>query len=126
MRLMVLNHRFARPLLVTLAAATTLAVFPAAAYADASQPAPVTGGLPLINAVEKIGPGINLKHVKALDQKGWYDGRFLTVDLSSRVDWSGSSNLAIGRMRAYTDESSLAPVMASKTIQIVPSKSDRS
>ncbi|WP_345483596.1 phosphodiester glycosidase family protein, partial [Planotetraspora phitsanulokensis] len=77
---MVLNHR---PLLVALAAATTLAVFPAAAYADGGQPAPVTGGIPLINTTEKIGPGIDLQHVKALDQKGWYDAQFLTVDLSN-------------------------------------------
>ncbi|WP_176993929.1 phosphodiester glycosidase family protein, partial [Nonomuraea jiangxiensis] len=80
---MVLNHQAARPLLVALAAATALAVFPAAAYADAGQPAPVTGGLPLINTTEKIGPGINLQHVQALDQKGWYNARFLTVDLSN-------------------------------------------
>ncbi|MFG1711156.1 phosphodiester glycosidase family protein [Nonomuraea sp. M3C6] len=71
------------PLMVALAAATTLAVSPAAAYADGSQPAPVTGGIPLIDTTEKIGPGINLQHMKALDQKGWYDAHFLTVDLSN-------------------------------------------
>ncbi|WP_371785651.1 phosphodiester glycosidase family protein [Streptosporangium subroseum] len=80
---MVLNHQAARPLLVALAAATALAVLPAVAYADAGQPAPVTGGLPLINTTEKIGPGINLQHVQALDQNGWYNARFLTVDLSN-------------------------------------------
>ncbi|WP_371778910.1 phosphodiester glycosidase family protein [Streptosporangium subroseum] len=80
---MVLNHRYTRPLLVALAAATTLAALPAAAYADGSRPAPVTGGIPLINTAEKIGPGINLQHVNALDQKGWYNARFLTVDLSN-------------------------------------------
>ncbi|WP_327366060.1 phosphodiester glycosidase family protein [Streptomyces sp. NBC_01217] len=47
--------------------------------------APVTGGIPLTNTSEKIGPGINLQHVKALDQKGWYDAQFLTVDLSNRA-----------------------------------------
>ncbi|WP_203949547.1 phosphodiester glycosidase family protein, partial [Planotetraspora thailandica] len=78
-----MNHQAGRPLLVALAAATALAVFPAAAYADAGQPAPVTGGLPLINTTEKIGPGINLQHVQALDQNGWYNARFLTVDLSN-------------------------------------------
>lgn len=46
MKSMVLNHQAARPLLVALAAATALAVLPAVAYADAGQPAPVTGGLP--------------------------------------------------------------------------------
>ncbi|WP_052489236.1 phosphodiester glycosidase family protein [Streptomyces sp. 150FB] len=81
---MVLNHRRARPLLVVLAAAIALAAAPAAAYADNSQP-PVTGGIPLINTVEKTGPGISLQHVKALDQKGWYDAQFLTVDLSNRA-----------------------------------------
>lgn len=84
MKLMVLNHRRARPLLVVLAAAISLAAAPAAAYADNSQP-PVTGGIPLINTVEKTGPGISLQHVKALDQKGWYDAQFLTVDLSNRA-----------------------------------------
>nr|WTB32089.1 phosphodiester glycosidase family protein [Streptomyces sp. NBC_00830] len=47
--------------------------------------APVTGGIPLINTSEKIGPGIDLQHVKALDQKGWYDAQFLNVDLSDRA-----------------------------------------
>ncbi|MET8242894.1 phosphodiester glycosidase family protein [Streptomyces sp. NPDC005245] len=47
--------------------------------------APVTGGIPLINTSEKIGPGIDLQHVKALDQKGWYDAQFLNVDLSKRA-----------------------------------------
>ncbi|MEV4177463.1 phosphodiester glycosidase family protein [Nonomuraea sp. NPDC049709] len=71
------------PLIVALAAATTLAALPAAAYADDSRPAPVTGGIPLINTAERIGPGIDLQHVKALDQKGWYDAHFLSVDLSN-------------------------------------------
>ncbi|MFE9863913.1 hypothetical protein ACFYPZ_14365 [Streptomyces sp. NPDC005506] len=47
--------------------------------------APITGGIPLINTSEKIGPGIDLQHVKALDQKGWYDAQFLNVDLSKRA-----------------------------------------
>ncbi|MFE4654720.1 phosphodiester glycosidase family protein [Streptomyces sp. NPDC056707] len=47
--------------------------------------APITGGIPLINTAEKIGPGIDLQHVKALDQKGWYDAQFLNVDLSKRA-----------------------------------------
>lgn len=85
MRLMGLNHRSTRPLLVAVAAATALVVSPATAYADASAPAPVTGGLPLINTTETIGPGINLQHVKALDVKGWYDAQFLTVDLANRA-----------------------------------------
>ncbi|MFE9611872.1 phosphodiester glycosidase family protein [Streptomyces sp. NPDC006012] len=81
-------------MLLVLATATALAAAPAAAYADDSRPhaplataspVPVTGGIPLIDTTEKIGPGISLQHVKALDQKGWSDGRFLTVDLSNRA-----------------------------------------
>ncbi|MCF3961196.1 phosphodiester glycosidase family protein [Streptomyces fuscigenes] len=110
---MVLNHRRARPLLVVLATATALAAAPAVAYADSGAPAhdrlavgapvihtptsrtpvtatpatgaPVTGGIPLTNTTEKIGPGIDLRHVKALDQKGWYDAQFLNVDLSDKA-----------------------------------------
>ncbi|PZG13434.1 metallophosphoesterase [Nonomuraea aridisoli] len=83
MKLVVLHHRHTKPLMVALAVATTLAVSPAVAYADSSRPAPVTGGIPLIDTAEKIGPGIDLQHIKALDQKGWYDAHFLTVDLSN-------------------------------------------
>ncbi|MGW5063606.1 hypothetical protein ACWEQ2_41115 [Streptomyces sp. NPDC004096] len=82
---MVVNHLRARPLLVVLATATALAAAPAVAYADGGRPAPVTGGIPLVNTDEKIGPGIDLQHVKALDQKGWYDAQYLTVDLSDRA-----------------------------------------
>src|SRR5215467_8797331 len=83
MRLTLVNHRSIRPLLVAVAALSTLAFFPAVAHASVGQPAPVTGGLPLTNTTETIGPGINLQHVKALDQKGWYNAQFLTVDLSN-------------------------------------------
>jgi hypothetical protein len=85
MRSMVLNHHAARPLLVALTVAAALAVFPAAAYADTGRPAPVTGGLPLTNTTEKIGPGIDLQHVQALDQNGWYNARFLNVNLSDKA-----------------------------------------
>ncbi len=85
MKSMVLNHPRKKLLLVALAATTTLVVAPGAVYADGGPPAPVTGGIPLINTAEEIGPGINLRHVKALDQKGWYDARFLTVDLSDKA-----------------------------------------
>ncbi|MYZ35697.1 MULTISPECIES: phosphodiester glycosidase family protein [unclassified Streptomyces] len=91
---MVLNHRYTRPLLVVLATATALAAAPAVAYADDSRPAPVTGGIPLINTAEKIGPGINLKHVKALDQKGWYDAQFLTVNLPATLSYGLADNVA--------------------------------
>ncbi|WP_433379047.1 phosphodiester glycosidase family protein [Actinoplanes sp. CA-142083] len=64
----------------TLATAAWLLASPAPANA-----APATGGIPLIDTAERIGPGIDLKHVQALDASGWYDARFLTVDLSNRA-----------------------------------------
>jgi exopolysaccharide biosynthesis protein/3',5'-cyclic AMP phosphodiesterase CpdA len=80
---MVLNHRYGRSLLAAVAAATALVAFPVAAHADDTPPLPVAGSLPLTNTTEQIGPGINLQHVKALAQSGWYDAQFLTVDLSN-------------------------------------------
>ncbi|MFI6085150.1 phosphodiester glycosidase family protein [Streptomyces sp. NPDC051217] len=107
---MVLNHRRTGSWLLVLATATALAAAPAVAYADSgpvgpvvvapanidpvtgvpvtgapATGAPVMGGIPLTNTSEKIGPGIDLQHVKALDQKGWYDAQFLNVDLSKRA-----------------------------------------
>lgn len=74
------------PLVGTIATAASLLVSPAAASAAPAQPqAPVTGGIPLVDTVEKIGPGIDLKSVKALESSGWYDARFLTVDLSNKA-----------------------------------------
>ncbi|WP_127504164.1 phosphodiester glycosidase family protein [Actinoplanes solisilvae] len=72
----------------TIAAAATLLATPATASAAPAQPQPqppVTGGIPLVDTVEKIGPGIDLKSVKALESTGWYDARFLTVDLSNKA-----------------------------------------
>ncbi|MGI5227894.1 phosphodiester glycosidase family protein [Actinoallomurus sp. CA-142502] len=77
---MVLSHR---SLLVAFAAATIAVASPVAAHAQGSPPAPVTGGIPLIDTTEMIGPGISLRHLKALAQSGWYDGQFMTVDLSN-------------------------------------------
>ncbi|MBN6543457.1 phosphodiester glycosidase family protein, partial [Actinacidiphila bryophytorum] len=109
MRLRVIDGRRVKPLLAVLAATAVVAAGPAAAYADTATPAqkaggaahahqpgagtpvstgapaPVTGGIPLINTVEQTGPGISLQHVKALDQKGWYDAQFLTVDLADHA-----------------------------------------
>jgi exopolysaccharide biosynthesis protein len=80
---MTVAHRLrVRPLLLVLAATTTLTVLPAVAHASVTPPAPVTGGIPLINSTEPIGPGISLQHVRALDQTGWYNAQFLTVDLT--------------------------------------------
>ncbi|MEV1317725.1 phosphodiester glycosidase family protein [Micromonospora arborensis] len=84
MRSRILNVRRVTPLVGVLATAVTLVAFPAMASANPGLPdAPVTGGLQLINTNEKIGPGIGLQHVKALDQSGWYDAQYLTVDLSN-------------------------------------------
>lgn len=83
MSVAVVTHRRLRPVLVVLAAATTLTILPAVAHASVTPPPPVTGGIPLVNSIETIGPGISQRHVKALDQAGWYDARFLTVDLSN-------------------------------------------
>jgi 3',5'-cyclic AMP phosphodiesterase CpdA len=77
---MVLSHR---SLVVALTAATIAVASPVAAHAQGGPPAPVTGGIPLVDTTEKIGPGIELQHLKALAQSGWYDGQFLTVDLSN-------------------------------------------
>nr|WP_296066635.1 phosphodiester glycosidase family protein [uncultured Actinoplanes sp.] len=79
------------PLVGTIATAATLLASPAAANAapnaapaEHGRPqAPVTGGIPLTDTTEKIGPGIGLQHVKALDSSGWYDAQYLTVDLSN-------------------------------------------
>ncbi|GIF73297.1 phosphodiester glycosidase family protein [Asanoa siamensis] len=69
-----------------MATAVTLVAAPAGASADpGAAPAPVTGGLPLIDTRERIGPGIDLQHVKALDTKGWYDAQFLTIDLANKA-----------------------------------------
>lgn len=85
MNVTVLNRRCARPLLIALATATSLAAVPAVAYADSSRPVPVAGSIPLTDSTEKIGPGIDLRHVKALGQRGWYDAQFLSVDLSNKA-----------------------------------------
>ncbi|MGC5166498.1 phosphodiester glycosidase family protein [Luteimicrobium sp. DT211] len=73
-------------------AATALSTLPTAAFAGAapapdgvtsSTAAPATGGLALTDTTEKVGPGIALQHVKALEQTGWYDAQFLSVDLAN-------------------------------------------
>ena len=73
MRATATMRRWSRPLAVAVAAATTLTFLPAAAQADE---------LTLTDTVEDIGPGISLRHLKAVDEDGWYDARFLTVDLT--------------------------------------------
>lgn len=65
-----------------IAAAATLVATPAPANAEPA--APVTGGIALTDTLERVGPGIQLKHVQALESTGWYDARFLTVDLTEK------------------------------------------
>ncbi len=67
------NRRWSSSLAVAVAAATLMTALPSVAQADE---------LTLIDTVEDIGPGISLRHLKAVDEGGWYDARFLTIDLS--------------------------------------------
>ncbi|MFC4630204.1 phosphodiester glycosidase family protein [Promicromonospora alba] len=67
------NRRWSRSLAVAVAAATLLTALPSVAQADE---------LTLTDTVEDVGPGISLRHLKAVDKAGWYDARFLTVDLA--------------------------------------------
>ena len=86
MRSKALTPRRVVPWLGAIATAATVLASPAAASASPAQPqAPVTGGIPLTDTVEKIGPGIDLRHVNALDSSGWYDAQYLTVDLSNKA-----------------------------------------
>lgn len=87
------GRRRLTPVLAALASAAALLAVPGLAHADPGRTAqigtgqpvtPVTGGVPLINSDEPVGPGIDLQHVKALDKAGWYDAQFLTVDLSKQ------------------------------------------
>ncbi|GAB2497668.1 phosphodiester glycosidase family protein [Promicromonospora xylanilytica] len=66
-------RRWSRPLAAAVAAATLATAAPSVAQADE---------LTLTDTVEHIGPGISLRHLKAVDEGGWYDSRFLTVDLA--------------------------------------------
>jgi len=93
---MVLNHRYGRSLLAAVATATALMAFPVAAHADDTPPLPVAGSLPLTNTTEQIGPGINLQHVKALAQSGWYDAQFLTVHTSGGYEMLSRAAAAAG------------------------------
>jgi 3',5'-cyclic AMP phosphodiesterase CpdA len=82
MRSKALRPRHFVPLLGVAATAVTLLASPAMA-SPAPPQAPVTGGIPLVDSDEKIGPGIDLRHVNALDANGWYDAQYLTVDLKN-------------------------------------------
>jgi hypothetical protein len=66
-------RRWSRPLAAAVAAATLATALPSVAQADE---------LTLTDTVEDLGPGISLRHLKAVDEGGWYDSRFLTVDLA--------------------------------------------
>ncbi len=54
---------------------------------------PVAGAadeLALIDKTERIGPGITLRHLKTVDETGWYDHQILTADLSNSAVKSDS------------------------------------
>src|SRR3954471_17927949 len=82
MRSKALKPRHFVPLLGVAATAVTLLASPAMASPAPAQ-APVTGGIPLVDSDERIGPGIDLRHVNALAANGWYDAQYLTVDLTN-------------------------------------------
>jgi hypothetical protein len=73
MRATATKRRWSRPLAAAVAAATLATALPSVAHADE---------LTLTDTVESIGPGISLRHLKAVDEGGWYDSRFLTVELA--------------------------------------------
>jgi exopolysaccharide biosynthesis protein len=60
---------------VPLAAAAVILALPSAAHA--------ADPLALVDKTEKIGPGVQLRHLKTVDETGWYDRQILTADLSS-------------------------------------------
>lgn len=88
MRTTTLHPRWSRPLAAAVATATLLTALPSVAQANVA-PADVAPAdlaqadeLTLTNTLEDVGPGISLRHLKAVDEGGWYDARFLTIDLA--------------------------------------------
>ena len=67
--------------IVAAAAAVSLWSLPALGYA-ADAPA---GGLALVDTTERVGPGIALDHVKSVDQRGWIDAQYLSIDLADKA-----------------------------------------
>ncbi|TDW65640.1 phosphodiester glycosidase family protein [Kribbella pratensis] len=67
--------------IVAAAAAVSLWSLPAFGYA-ADAPA---GGLALVDTTERVGPGIALDHVKSVDQRGWIDAQYLSIDLADKA-----------------------------------------
>ncbi|MFF0265148.1 phosphodiester glycosidase family protein [Kribbella sp. NPDC004536] len=59
------------------AAAAVLWSVPALGYAD--------DHLALVDTTEQVGPGISLNHVKSVDQRGWVDAQYLTVNLADKA-----------------------------------------
>ncbi|RKQ91392.1 3',5'-cyclic AMP phosphodiesterase CpdA [Solirubrobacter pauli] len=59
---------------LTLAAALALLAPPVAS---------AQGELALIDKTEPVGPGISLRHLKTVDETGWYDHQILSVDLAN-------------------------------------------
>ncbi|GAA3149883.1 exopolysaccharide biosynthesis protein/3',5'-cyclic AMP phosphodiesterase CpdA [Kribbella aluminosa] len=73
-------HRLTAGIAVV-AAAGVLWSLPAVGYADDH---PVAG-LALVDTNESVGPGISLNHVKRVDQRGWVDAQYLTIDLADKA-----------------------------------------
>ncbi|WP_427888657.1 phosphodiester glycosidase family protein [Kribbella sp. GL6] len=73
-------HRLTAGIAVV-AAAGVLWSLPAVGYADDH---PVAG-LALVDTNETVGPGIALNHVKSVDQRGWVDAQYLTIDLGNKA-----------------------------------------
>ncbi|WP_350280842.1 phosphodiester glycosidase family protein [Kribbella sp. HUAS MG21] len=42
-------------------------------------------GLALVDTTETVGPGISLNHVKSVDQRGWVDAQYLTINLADKA-----------------------------------------
>ncbi|MGZ0150809.1 phosphodiester glycosidase family protein [Kribbella sp. WER1] len=73
-------HRLTAGIAVVAAAGVVWSL-PAVGYADDH---PVAG-LALVDTTETVGPGISLNHVKSVDQRGWVDAQYLTINLADKA-----------------------------------------
>ncbi|MFG1909007.1 phosphodiester glycosidase family protein [Kribbella sp. NPDC048928] len=77
---MKVRHRLTTGIAAVVAAGSLWSL-PAVGYADDH---PVAG-LALVDSTETVGPGILLNHVKSVDQRGWVDAQYLTIDLADKA-----------------------------------------